>query len=112
MRLNRRRRTTEVAQWALADIDLKPFIYVYELPPEYNVAFNALPAGWHSEQYDCALPHDAEAPCRHTHSVGSSLPHVPYSMARPCVPGMSVPCCLSAVKAAGMSQHWVGGVHS
>ena len=56
MRLTRRRRTTEVAQWALADVDLKPFIYVYELPPEYNVAFNGLPAGWHSEQYDCALP--------------------------------------------------------
>lgn len=57
MRMTRRRRTTEVAQWALADVDLKPFIYVYELPPEYNVAFNGLPAGWHSEQYDCELPH-------------------------------------------------------
>ena len=56
MRMTRRRRTTEVAQWALADVDLKPFIYVYELPPEYNVAFNGLPAGWHSEQYDCELP--------------------------------------------------------
>ena len=56
MRLTRRRRTTEVAQWALADVDLKPFVYVYELPPAYNVAFKALPAGWHSEQYDCALP--------------------------------------------------------
>ena len=56
MRMTRRRRTTEVAQWALADVDLKPFIYVYELPPEYNVAFKLLPAGWHSEQYDCALP--------------------------------------------------------
>ena len=46
-----------MAQWALStDVDLKPFIYVYELPPEYNEAFKALPAGWHSDQYDCALP--------------------------------------------------------
>ena len=52
----RRRRTSEVAQWALADVDLKPFIYVYDLPNEYNEAFKALPAGWHSDQYDCALP--------------------------------------------------------
>lgn len=52
----RRRRTSEVAQWALADVDLKPFIYVYDLPTEYNEAFKALPAGWHSDQYDCALP--------------------------------------------------------
>ena len=54
--LIRRRRTSEVAQWALANVDLKPFIYVYDLPPEYNEAFKALPAGWHSDQYDCALP--------------------------------------------------------
>ena len=55
--LVRRRRTSEVAQWAMsATVDLKPFIYIYDLPPEYNQAFKQLPAGWHSEQYDCALP--------------------------------------------------------
>ena len=62
--LIRRRRTSEVAQWALADVDLKPFIFVYDLPPEYNEAFKALPAGWHSDQYDCALPASAQSrPC-------------------------------------------------
>ena len=61
--LIRRRRTSEVAQWALADVKLKPFIYVYELPAEYNEAFKALPAGWHSDQYDCALPAPAQGRC-------------------------------------------------
>ena len=56
IRLTRRRRTTEVAQWALADVDLKPFIYVYELPPEHNIAFKALPAGWHSEHLGPVMP--------------------------------------------------------
>ena len=37
-------------------VDLKPFIYIYDLPPEYNQAFKQLPAMWHSEQYDCAPP--------------------------------------------------------
>ena len=61
--LIRRRRTSEVAQWALADVDLKPFIYVYDLPPEYNEAFKGLPAGWHSDQYDCALPASGQSRC-------------------------------------------------
>ena len=55
-----RRRTTEVAGWAAEPVvNLDPFIYVYDLPPEYNKAFLKLPAAWHSEQYDCAPPHPA-----------------------------------------------------
>ena len=107
--LIRRRRTSEVSQWALADVDLKPFIYVYELPPEYNEAFKALPAGWHSDQYDCALPAPAQsrcttqglrgaaaAACLHLacasacHLITRPLPKVN----RPCSDGGVFACCI------------------